>query len=98
MYMHVTSPCQDRRHSRHRSLAAVLMLALAGTGGLAQAAGFDETLKAPMMKSVADLQTQVQSFAAKYRALDDATQAQLITNASLAKQQFDLSWQLERAI
>jgi len=74
------------------------MLALAGAGGVAHAAEFNEKLNAPMMKSVADLQTQVQSFATKYRALDEATPGQMITNASLAKQQFDLSWQLERAI
>jgi hypothetical protein len=74
------------------------MLALAGAGGLAHTAGFDEKLKAPMMKDAAIFKTEVQGFASKYRAVRDATPAQLVTNASLAKQQFDFSWQLERAV
>jgi hypothetical protein len=96
--MHVTSPCRGRRPSKRRSFAAVLMLAVAGAGGLAHGAGFDEKVKAPMMTDGADLRMQAQSFATKYRAIGAATPAQLITNASLAKQQFDLSWQVERAI
>jgi hypothetical protein len=74
------------------------MLALAGAGGLAHAAGFDEKLKAPMMKDAADLLTQAQGFSTQYRAIRDASPAQLISNASLARQQFDLGWQVERAI
>lgn len=96
--MHVTSPCREQRDSRSRTFAAVLMLALAGTGGLAQAAGFDEKLKAPMMKDAADLRTQIESFAPRYREIRAATPMQMITNASLARQQFDLTWQLERAV
>jgi len=67
--MHVTSPCREQRDSRSRTFAAVLMLALAGAGGLAQAAGFDEKLKAPMMKDAADLRTQIESFAPRYREI-----------------------------
>jgi hypothetical protein len=96
--MHVSSPCQGPRQSMRRPFAAVLMLALAGAGGVAHAAGFDEKLKAPMMKDSADLRTQAQIFATRYRAIRDATPAQLVTNVSLAKQQFDFSWQLERAV
>jgi hypothetical protein len=74
------------------------MLALAGIGGVAHAVEFDEKVKAPMMKSAADLKTQAQSFATRYREIRAATPAQLVTNASLVKQQFDLSWQIEHAI
>jgi hypothetical protein len=96
--MHVTSPCQGWRHSRRRSLAAVLMLALAGTGGLAQAAGFDEKLKAPMMTSAAQTHAIAKEFGARYRAVRAATPSQVITNASLAREKFDLKWQVEKAI
>lgn len=97
--MHVTSPCpHGRRLSMRRPLAAVLMLALAGAGGLAHGAGFDETMKAPMMKSAVDLTSQIESFATRYRAVRDATPAQLVTNVPLSRQQFDFSWQLERAV
>lgn len=96
--MHVTSTRQRRHHARRGPFVAVLMLALVGTGGLAQAAGFDEKLKAPMMKDAADLKTQVQSFATQYREIRAATPLQTIASASLARQQFDLAWQMERAV
>ncbi len=96
--MPVTSNCQGWRRLKRPPLAAVLMLALAGFGGAAQAVEFDEKLKAPMMKSAADMRTQAKSFATKYREIRAATPAQLITNASLAQQQFDLTWQFERAV
>jgi hypothetical protein len=79
-------------------LAAVLMLTITGLGGLAHGAEFDEKLKAPMMKNAEDFQTQAQSFATKFRTVRDAEPAQTVTDASLARQQFDMSWQLERAV
>ena len=79
-------------------LAAVLMLALAGVGGIANAVEFDETIKAPMMKNATETRAQAKSFAVKYRETRAATPALLITNASLARQQFDLKWQIQRAI
>jgi len=96
--MDVTSPDPDRRRTRHRSLAAVWMLALAGAGGLAQAAGFDEKLKAPMMTSAAQTYAQAKEFGARYREVHTANPSQVITNASLAREKFDLKWQVERAI
>jgi hypothetical protein len=95
--MNVTSCCAGRRRSKRLSLAAVLMVAL-GLGGVVHAAEFDEKLKTPKMKSAADFKSQAQSFATKYREVRAANPAQLVTDASLAKQQFDLKWQLERAI
>jgi hypothetical protein len=96
--MHVTSVCQGRRRSMRRPLAAVLMFTIAALGGVAHAVGFDEKLKAPMMTSAADFKAQSKSFATRYRDTGAATPAELVTNLSLTKQQFDLSWQLERAI
>ena len=96
--MQVTSSCQGRRRLKRPPLAAVLMLALAGFGGVAQAVEFDEKLKVPMMKSAGEFSTQAKSFATKCREIHAATPAQLITNAALTRQQFDLSWQLERNI
>lgn len=96
--MQVNSPCPSRRHAMPRPFAALLMLALAGVGSLAHGMGFDESLRAPMMKSAADFKTQAQSFAAKFRAVRDAAPAQMVTDASLARQQFEMSWQLERAV
>jgi hypothetical protein len=96
--MHVTSSCRGRRPSKRRSFAAVLMLAVAGAGGLAHGAGFDEKVKAPMMKSAAQTYAQAKEFGARYREIRAATPSQVITNASLAREKFDLKWQVEHAI
>jgi hypothetical protein len=96
--MHVTSSRQGRRHSKRRPFAAVLMLALAGAGGLAHAAGFDEKLKAPMMKSAAQTHAQAKEFGARFREVRAATPSQVVTNAALAREGFDLRWQVEHAI
>lgn len=96
--MQVTSSCRGRSRLKRPSLAAVLMLALAGFGGLAYAVEFDEKVNSPAMKNAADFNIQAQGFAVKYREISAASPAQLVTNTSLARQQFDLSWQLERAI
>ncbi len=96
--MQVTSNCQGRHRLKRPPLTAVLLFALAGFGGIAQAVEFDEKLKAPMMKSAADWKTQAQAFATKYREIRAATPRQLISNSVLARQQFDLTWQLEHAI
>lgn len=96
--MHVTSFCQGRRSPVQGALAAVLMLALASVCELAHAVGFDERLSAPMMKSATDFRSQAQSLTARFREIQSSTPAQLVTSASLARQQFDLSWQVEREI
>lgn len=96
--MHVTSVCQGRRRSMRRPLAAVLMFGIAALGGVAHAVEFDEKLKAPMMKSNAQTFAQAKEFGARYREVQAATPSQVITNASLAREKFDLRWQVERAI
>jgi hypothetical protein len=74
------------------------MLALASLAGSVHAVEFSEAVKAPTMKSAADFKSQVEGFAKNYREVRAAAPAQLITDSSLAKRQFDLKWQLERAI
>ena len=97
--MHVTSNRQGRRHRTKRPpLTAVLILALASLAGLARAAGFDESFKAPVMKSAVEFKTQAQSFSKRYAEIRAASPTQLITSASLAREQFDLKWQLQQAI
>ena len=96
--MQVTSSCQCRRRSMRRSLAAVLMLAVAGGGALAQAAGFDEKLKAPMMRDAAKTAAQAREFGARFREIRAATPSQVVTNATLAREKFDFRWQVENAI
>jgi hypothetical protein len=96
--MHVTSPCHGRRQSMRPTLAAVLMLGLVGLGGVAHAVGFDEKVRAPMMKSNAQTFAQAKEFGARYREVRAATPSQVVTNASLAREKFDLKWQVERAI
>jgi hypothetical protein len=81
-----------------RPLAAVLMFTIAALGGVAHAVGFDEKLKAPMMTSNAHTFAQAKEFGARYREVQAATPSQVITNASLAREKFDLKWQVERAI
>ncbi|HEU4591502.1 MAG TPA: hypothetical protein VFS13_11400 [Steroidobacteraceae bacterium] len=76
----------------------MLMFTLAGLGSLAHAAGFDERLQAPRMKDAVEFKSQAQSLAARYREIQAAAPAQLVTNASLTSQQFDLKWQVEHEI
>jgi hypothetical protein len=79
------------------------MLALAGCGlaqaaGIAQTPGFDERITAPVTKDVAEFKSQARDFVKKHRELRAANPAQSVTDVSLWRQQFDLSWQIERAI
>jgi hypothetical protein len=94
--MHVT-PHHQRHRNRKPPLAALLALAL-GLGVAAHAVGFDEKLRAPAMKNAAELRSQAQSFATTFGGIRAASPTQLITNASLARRQFDLKWQVQQAI
>ena len=97
--MHVTSNHPGRqRRSRRPSLVVTWVLTLVGLAGIAQAAEFDEKLKAPTMKSTAEFKIQAQAFTKKFLEIREATPEQLLTNASLAKQQFYLAWQVQQAI
>jgi hypothetical protein len=97
--MHVPSNCHgSQRHRWRLPLAMVLMFTIAAFTSSAQAADFDEKLKAPAMKDPAELRSQAQAFSARYRELRQAAPEQLIRNGALARKQFDLRWQILRAI
>jgi hypothetical protein len=74
------------------------MLVLASLAVTAQAVEFDERLKVPLMKDAGTLRTQAQSFSARFADLKDAGPEQLITNSTLARERFDLAWQIQQAI
>jgi hypothetical protein len=96
--MHVPSNRRDHLRQRwRRTLVAVSMLAMA-LGGAAQAVEFDEKVKAPMMRSASELRSQSEPFGAKYRALREASPEQLIRDAAISRQKFDLRWQLVSAV
>lgn len=97
--MYIPSNCQNKQRHRWRpALVTMLMLTLAGLHGAAQAMEFDEKLKAPMMKSQGELHSQAQRLATQYRTLLETAPEQLIRNSALVRQQFDLKWQVQRAI
>jgi hypothetical protein len=97
--MHIPgNQCGRQMRPPRRPPAAVFMLALACLVGAAQAVEFDEKLKAPMMKDAAELRTHAQAYAMKFSEHRLATPDQLITDAALARQQFDMKWQAKRAI
>jgi len=85
-------------HRRQLRVAASLVVVLAGLSGIARAAEFDEKVKAPLMRDAGTLRVQVQSFAARFTALQTAGPEQLITNRALAGERFDLAWQIQQAI
>ena len=65
--MHVPSNCHGRQRHRWRpALATALMVTLAAFTSSAQAADFDEKLKAPAMKDPAELRSQAQAFSARF--------------------------------
>jgi hypothetical protein len=99
--MFVPSNCQGKQRHRWRpafammSMMLIVALALART---AQAVEFDEKLKAPMMKDAADLRAQARGYSARFAALRDAAPERLLTEAALAREQFNLAWTIQRAI
>jgi hypothetical protein len=95
--MHVPNSQHRSRYRWRPPLAAVLLFTLALTGS-AQAAEFDASLRAPMMKSQGELRSSAAAFGARYREIHQAAPEQLIQDSALARQQFDLKWQVQRAI
>lgn len=96
--MYVPSNCQDRQRHRWRPAFATMVVIALALGSAAQAVEFDEKIKAPMMKSQAALYSQVQAHAARFFAVRAASPEQLIRNSALAREKFDLRWQIESAI
>ena len=95
--MHVPSNCHGRQHHRWRPALAMLMLALAAAGS-AHAADFDEKLKAPTMKDPAELRSQAQEYSARFARVRAATPEQLVKDPALARDHFDLTWKIKRAV
>jgi hypothetical protein len=79
-----------------------LMAAMVATGvaiaGVVQAAGFDEKLKAPVMRDAGELRSQAQLVASRLDQYKSADPQQLIGDADLVRDQLDLVWKLQRAI
>src|SRR5690349_7678703 len=82
---------------RPRLLAAMVATG-AAIAGIAQAAGFDEKLKAPMMRDAGELRAHAQSVASRLDQYAHGDPQQLIGDAGLVRDQVDLVWKLQRAI
>lgn len=85
-------------HHRSLRVAASLVVMFASLAGISRAADFDEKVRAPLMKDAGTLRAQVQTFAARFAALQAAGPEQLITSRTLAGERFDLAWQIQQAI
>jgi hypothetical protein len=96
--MHVPNSHGRPRHRWRPPFAAMLMLTLATLTGMAQAVEFDEKVRAPMMKGAAEFKAQAQALAARYAAIREAAPEQLIRDPALAREKFDLRWQVQSAI
>jgi len=94
--MHVPSNCHGRQRHRWRpAIAPMLMLVLAA---FTHAAEFDEKLKAPTMKDTAELRSQAQAYSARFARVREASPEQLLRDAALAREKFDVAWKIQWAI
>jgi hypothetical protein len=82
---------------RYRCLA-VMLAAAAGVAGSAQAVEFDQRVKAPAMRNAAEFKAQAETFALKFNQVRDLNPKRVIEDSSLARDQFDLHWQMQQAI
>ncbi|HET9864003.1 MAG TPA: hypothetical protein VFP37_11210 [Steroidobacteraceae bacterium] len=97
--MQVTSTRQSGHGRAPRPFVVVMLLSVfAGFATAAQAADFDAKAQLPRMGTATQARAQAQSFASRYGEVRRSDPALLVTNASLARQQFDMVWQLQRAI
>lgn len=94
--MHVTSNPVSRPPAG--SFAAAVIAMFASIVGVAQAAEFDEKLKAPQLRDATELRAQAQSYSERDAQARVAGLGSLMRDRQLAKQRFDLSWDLQRAI
>jgi len=92
--------CHGWQRRRWRPpLAALLMLALTSFAAAAHAADFDEKLKAPTMGDADELRSQARGYSARFNQQRAAlTPEQLVRDAALQREHFDLSWKIQRAI
>jgi hypothetical protein len=90
---------ESNRHGRQRlQVVASLMFVFASLAGSARAVEFDEKLKAPMAKDVGTLKAQSESFGARFAQLHLAAPQEMVTNTSVAREQFDLRWQAQQSV
>jgi hypothetical protein len=83
--------------ARKRHRCVVLMLAMAaGFAGSAQAVEFEQRVSAPMVRSAGELRSGVTSFAARARTMRSTSPVEAVTDATLAKERFDLRWKIDR--
>ncbi len=81
--------------SFRRCLFALPLLALAAS---APAVEFDEKVRAPQVRSGAELKPRLESYAALMKALNERSPLEVVKDASLVKERFDVRWQLGRLV
>jgi hypothetical protein len=86
------------RPQRRPAILVALLTAFAGIAGAAHAAEYNEKLKAPRMKTTAELRTQVQALRQRIEAASQSPSTERLTDTAMAREQFDLSWQVQHAI
>jgi hypothetical protein len=79
-------------------LAAAMAASFVVLAGLAHAVEFDQKLKAPAMRDAAELRSHAQSISGRLLQYQSADPQELINDAALVRDQYDLGWKLQRAI
>lgn len=81
--------------SFRRCLLALPLLALVAS---APAVEFDEKVRAPQVRSGAELKPRLESYAALMKAVNEKSPLDVARDASLVKERFDARWQLGRLV
>jgi len=79
-------------------LAAAMAATFIVLAGLAHAVEFDEKLKAPSMRDAGELRSHAQSVSSRLLQYQSADPQELMNDAALVRDQYDLGWKLQRAI
>ncbi len=79
-------------------LATAMAVTFIVLAGLAQAVEFDEKVKAPAMKDAGELRSHAQSVSGRLLQYQSADPQELMNDAALVRDQYDLGWKLQRAI
>ncbi len=79
-------------------LAAAMAVTFVVLAGVAQAVEFDEKVKAPSMKDAGELRSHAQSVSGRLKQYESADPQELMNDAALVREQYDLGWKLQRAI
>lgn len=81
--------------SFRRCLLALPLLALVAS---APAVEFNENLRAPQVRSGAELKPRLESYAALMKSLNEKSPLEVVRDASLVRERFDARWQLGRLV